>query len=171
MKLPNPADQSDYDQIIRQACNEASGTGERVALIAHYIDDAVQAHRPWATTVQIDAQMAGYSRDLKSWLKRSRVLVVLDGRTVSKPTVLGARRRDAGGIEFALQLDIAVMTFREIRDKALEASRIAKTYTDSRRYLDAVFALADRVPNADTPAEALSMLGISLDDWLGSAAA
>jgi len=168
MKLANPDDRAEYDTIIRDACERADGTGWRVNLVAAGVADALQAHRPWATEIQEQAQLEGYSRDIKRWLKRARVLVVLDGRRVSKPLVIGTRRSDDSGKEYDAQLPIVTLSFEEIRQQAKEAAQMAITYSDTRRFLDAVVALADRVPDAVTPADALLRLGISLDEWLAA---
>lgn len=171
MKLHNPTDRDAYIALIQEACDRTEGTGARVALVAAMVADAVQAHRPWAVTVQDDAMAAGFARDIKTHLKRARVVVALGDRRVSKTTVVGVRRRGLEGNECDQQLDLLVLTFDELRSKARWAAEQSQVFDDSRAMLARLLTLQDRVPAATTVEEALLALHVSMDAWLGEAVA
>ncbi len=161
---------AEYNTAMREVVANANGTGERVALWRTVIDDAIQAHRPWAHDVDRDARAVGDASEIKRWLKRHRVVIAIGGRTVRKPRVIGTRRPTDDGVVVDLQLPFAVLTFDEIRNKRTAYLRQLAAYTDDVAVMDILLALSDMAPGTFTPQEAASSLGISLDEYLAESA-
>lgn len=170
IRIANPDERREFDALMLEVVSEAEGTGERTHLMAAKIDDAVQAQRTWAVEVQRTAQYDGYSNAIKAYLKRTRVVINIADREVSKPRTIGTKRKDQAGTVVDLQLPLEVLTFDQIRDKRVEYVRQARAYTDNIAVTDRLLALQDMAPGANTPGEATKALGITLDEYLAGAA-
>lgn len=173
IKIAEPEARAEYMKLMAEVVSEAEGTGERARLMADKIHDAIQAQRSWAAGVQYAAEIDGYAAAVKVYLKRTRVVVLVDaeaGRQIEKPRTIGAKRRDDEGKVVDLQLPLEVLTFDQVREKRREYLRQQKAYSDNVAVADRLLALEEMVPGSLTPADAAKSLGFSLDDYLAGAA-
>lgn len=169
IKVVEPEARREYEALMNEVLNEAEGTGDRARLMANKIADAIQAHRSWALTVQWDAQVTGYAAAVKTYLKRTRVVVNIEDREVAKPRTIGVKRRDDEGNVVDLQLPLEVLTFDQVREKRAEYLRQQKAYTDNVAVADRLLALEDLAPGCKTPADAVAELGLTLEEYLAAA--
>lgn len=166
-----PGEKEEYDVLLQRVIEEADSTHERVDLMERLVTDAIQAHRWWASDCERDARRTGFAAQIKSYLKRSRVLFANREAMVDKPRVVGFKRANAEGVVYDVQALLETATFDELRDKRREAIRSIKSYSDSIALLDRLLFLAELHPDAATVAEALEVHGMSLDEYLGLRAA
>jgi len=169
IKIAEPNARREYEALLNAVIAEADGTGERVALMDRFMEDAIQAHRHWAVQVEGAARRNGYAAEIKTYLKRTRVVINLNDREISKPRTIGTRRESDDGKVIDLQLPFEVLTFDQIRDKRREYLTQINAYTDNLAVADRLLALAEMAPGSNTPAEAAKLLGIVLDEYLGMA--
>lgn len=170
IKIEEPNARREYEAVLNEVLAEADGTGERARLMRLKISDAIQAHRDWASLVQRNAEIDGYAAAIKVHLKRTRVVVAIEGRVISKPRTIGTRRQDESGKVVDLQLPFEVLTFDQIRRKRSEYLTQIRAYTDNLAVVDRLLALAEMAPGSNTPAEAAALLGVTVDDYLSGAA-
>jgi hypothetical protein len=171
IKISEPHARREYEQLMAEVVSEAEGTGDRARLMADKIHDAIQAQRSWAAGVQFAAEIDGYAAAVKAYLKRTRVVVIVDqDREISKPRTIGVKRRDKDGTVVDLQLPMEVLTFDQLREKRREYIRQLKAYTDNVAVADRLLALEEMAPGSSTPTEAAAQLGVTLDDYLAGAA-
>lgn len=166
IKIHDPAERAEYEALLTAVLTEAESTGERVALMDSLIDDAVQAQRPWAVKVEETSRRVGYANEIKSYLKRTRVVLTIKDREVSKPRTIGAKAKNEDGKVIDLQLPFEVLTFDQLRDKRREYLSQINAYTDNLAMADRLLALADAAPGTNTPSEAARVLGLNLDEYL-----
>lgn len=172
IKIAEPEARAEYERLMDEVVNEAETTGDRARLMADKIHDAIQAQRSWAMGVQYAAEIDGYAAAVKVYLKRKRVVVLVDdaGRQIEKPRTIGAKRRDGAGKVVDLQLPLEVLTFDQVREKRREYLAQQKAYTDNIAVADRLLALEEMAPGCSTPAAAAKALGTTLDDYLAGAA-
>lgn len=163
-------DREQYDALVREVVESADATEDRIDLYEQGVADARQAHRFWANDVDRDARRTGYREQIKSWLKRNRVIVNINDRKVSKPRVIGVKRTNDKGEQYDAQALFDVMTFDEIRAKRREWLRQVHAYNDNVALADRLLALEELAPSTATPQEACALLGTSLDLYLSQAA-
>lgn len=168
----SPDERVEYDALLAEVCRTADATEDRINIYEAKIADAVQAQRFWAGDVDRDARRTGYREQIKGWLKRTRVVVNLGERNVSKASVVGVKRVRDGHV-YDAQVMFEVMTWQEINAKRIDSLRQVATYSDSVAMYDRLLALRDLAEgkgSARTPAEACDLLGIALTDYLQAAA-
>lgn len=172
IKILEPNAREEYDALLAEVCAGAVGTSERVRLMAQLMNDARQSHRDWAFQVDESALRDGYANEIKRYLKRTRVVVVMDdGRSVTKPATVGAKKMDdRTGKWFDAQLPLEVLTFDELRLKRVEYVTQANAYNDNIATADKLLALELMAPGARTPDEAARKIGTTVADWLATAA-
>lgn len=170
IKLHDPDERREYEALLTAVLAEAEGTGERVAHMDALIEDAVQAQRQWATQVEESCRRVGYSNEIKDYLKRTRVVIAIDTRKVSKPRTIGAKATTPGGKVIDLQLDFEVMTFDQLRDKRREYLKQITAYKDLLAFANRLLDLADAAPGTDTPQDAAQALGLDLEEYLARTA-
>lgn len=172
IKIDEPEARKEYEALMAEVVSEAESTGDRARLMAEKIHDAVQAHRTWAMTAQYSAEIDGYAAAIKTYLKRTRVIVLIDegSRQVAKPRTIGAKKRGKAGEVVDLQLPMEALTFDQLREKRREYLIQKKAYTDNIAVTDRLLALEEMAPGCNTPAEAAKALGTTLDDYLAGAA-
>lgn len=171
MKHWTPEDVREWDSLLQEVVESAETTVERTDLMERLMDDAVNAHRPWANDMQRQCLRDGYARQWKAYMKRTRVIVATREATVEKPRVVGVKRLDEAGAKYDVQALYELLTFDEIRAKRRENLAQIKAYTDSVAVCDKYLALQSLAPEAATPAEAAKSLGIDIDEWLAGHAA
>lgn len=170
IKFHEPESRAEYDQMMAEVVAGADGTGERAALMATKVDDAIQAHRQWAMELEQAARLDGYAEETKRYLKRTRVVInVGEGekaRKVSKARVIGAKRETATGKWVDVQLPFELLTWDDLTAKQVECQQQRQSYSDTLALLGRMFSLKAKMPDSHGPAEAAELLGIDLDDYL-----
>lgn len=172
IKILEPNAREEYDALLAEVCDGAVSTSERVRLMVRLMHDAKQSHRDWAHAVDDGSLRDGYANEIKRYLKRTRVVVLMDdGRSVSKPATVGAKRVDEKtGKWFDAQLPLEVLTFDELRGKRIEYVTQANAYTDNIATADKLLALEYMAPGARTPDEAARKIGTTVAVYLAAAA-
>lgn len=172
IKFHEPESREEYDALMAEVVSEADSTGERAALMDAKVADAIQAHRQWAMESEQAAKLDGYSRQIKDYLKRTRVVVALtEKRSITKPATVGTKQMTSAGKWVDVQLPLEVLTFDQLRQKRGEYLRQRKSYDDNIAVADRLLALEEMSPGAVTPADACAAIGTSLEDYLGEAQA
>lgn len=170
IKIVEPNARQEYETLLNEVIAQAESTGDRARLMQAKIEDAIQAQRDWAKAVERAAALDGYSQAIKTWLKRTRVVVNINDREISKPRTIGTKRQDEDGQVVDLQLPFEILTFDQIRRKRREYLTSLNAYTDNLAVADRLLALAEMAPGSNTPAEAAKTLGITIDAYLAGAA-
>lgn len=166
----SPEERQEFEQLLGEVIGASRETAARLDLMDELVNDAIQAHRPWASEVARSARREGYAREIKRHQDRERALVAYDGRVLSVPAVQARKViDDDGSISYQREL-IEVWTWEELREKRKEAVKAATTYTEKIAHYDRLLMLAELAPASSTPAEAAEALGVDLDEWLGRAA-
>jgi hypothetical protein len=151
----------------RSGCGSSTSTAARREYFIIGLDDALQAHRFWASDVDRQVRGRGIDNLLRAWQKaHTRVPVSHDGRLLLVPREIGtARRTTAGAVRHEQRL-FDYLTWDEIKAKRQEYLRQQRTYSDLVATLDKLLALADVVPQTANPAEAAEAIGITVENWL-----
>jgi hypothetical protein len=165
----SPQERDEYEDLLAEVCNATTDTRERLDLLEEKLNDAQQAQRGWAYSVSAQCRRFGLGKEISRFQARNRALVSFDGQLLSMPQVQSRRVQVAGEITYQREL-IVLWTWKELLDKRGEAIRASDTYTAKVGHYDRLLALKERAPGTATPAEAADVLGIDLDEYLGSAA-
>jgi hypothetical protein len=165
----SPAERDEYEELLAEVCNATPDTSERLNLLEEKLNDAQQAHRGWAYSVSSQCRRFGLAKEISRFQDRNRALVSFDGRLLSMPRVQSRRVEVAGEMTYQREL-IVLWTWAELLDKRAEAIRASQTYTAKVGHYDRLLALREKAPGSATPAEAANVLGLDLDEYLGSAA-
>jgi hypothetical protein len=170
-KTWSPQERAEYDAMLAEVVSAATDTRERADLMEDKMHDAVQAQRFWANDAQRHACRVGYLAQIKSYLKRTRLLFSHDGLLISRPRVVGTKTISESGETVHIQALIETLTFDELRQKRLEYLRQIRAYDENLALVDRLLALADMCPQATTPTEALKVLDLTVEGYLGEEAA
>lgn len=166
----SPEERAEYEALVGEVVDASRETRARLDLMDELINDAIQAHRPWASEVARAARREGYAREIKRHQDRQRALVAYDGRVLSVPAVQARKVVDSdGSVTYQREL-IELWSWDELWEKRGEALKAAKTYSEKVAHYDRLLALRELAPDAETPAEAAEALGLDLGEWLGRAA-
>lgn len=166
----SPQEREEFEELLAAVTSASSGTTDRLDLMDRLINDAMQAHRPWATEVARAARREGFAREIKRFQDRQRATVAYDGRVLSVPAIQARRVVDgSGAVAFQREL-IELWTWDELTAKRAEAIQASRTYSEKVAHYDRLLVLRDLAPESSTPAEAAESLGFELGDWLGRAA-
>lgn len=165
----SPEERDEYEELLAEVVNASNDTTERLDLLETKLADAQQAHRPWAFSVARQCQRFGLGKEITRFQDRNRALVSFDGRLLSMPSVQ-SRRVEVDGVATYQRELIVLWTWEELRSKRREAIRSSETYTAKVNHYDRLLALAEKAPGTATPAEAADVLGLDLDEYLGTAA-
>ena len=158
---------AEYDEAVRESLL-ARRTDERTHRFIEVVQDAVQAHRPWAREVLSDMVYRGAASILRAEERRqshATVEVKRDGKTVTVPRILGVRRPDKDGrmtFERALFDDMSV---EELAAKRDEFRAGQKTYGDDAEVMERLLDLCIQA-HRETPAEAAAVLGLTVNEWI-----
>lgn len=151
----------------QEVVDSTTDTSARLDLAERLLNDAVQAHRPWANDLEQQLLRSGIAKEIKRYQDRHRVGVAYHGRVVSMPRVQGVKARRDDGSTYEARALIEFQPWEQIAEKRLEAIRMRRTYTEKIAHYDRLLALRDLAPEAATPVEAATSLGIDLDEYLG----
>lgn len=166
----SPEERDEFEEMLAVVVASSSDTTDRLDLAERLLNDAVQAHRPWATEVQRSALREGLAREVKRHQDRERVPVAYDGRVLSLPAVQARRVvSSAGAVSYQREL-IELWSWAELHAKRGEAIQASKTYDEKVAHYDRLLMLQVLAPDSTTPAEAADQLGVKIADWLGRAA-
>lgn len=141
---------------------------DRNRLLVERVNDAIQAHRSWAKDLLEDMINRGAGSIIRAEIKKDVVLVDVDGRVLAKSRTVGTKRPTAHGM-YDQQVLLETLTWDELADKRRQWKQQEDTYADNVRIADKLMSL--RTKGVRTPQEALDQIGVSLDQFLGSAAA
>lgn len=166
----SPQERDEYEELLAEVCNATTDTRDRLDLLEEKLNDAMQAHRPWAFSVATQCRRFGLGKEISRFQDRNRALVSFDGRLLSMPRVQSRRVEVDGELTYQREL-IVLWTWDELREKRREAIRATETYSAKVGHYDRLLALAEKAPGTATPAEAADVLGLDLDEYLGTAAA
>jgi hypothetical protein len=164
----SPEERDEYDAMLAEIVTSATDSGERADLMEAKMRDAIQAQRFWANDAEYHACRVGYLAQIKSYLKRNRLLFSYEGLLISRPRVVGTKSVSESGETVHIQALIETLTFDEQR---LEYLRQIRAYDENLALVDRLLALADMCPEASSPIDALKMLDLTVEDYLGEAAA
>lgn len=161
-------DRDEYAAACAEAWDAGDSTRERGRAFRALVDDAVQAHRPWAMDLSRQFAERGAQTELNSWRKSTRPLAAVahDGRVISKTRVVGVHRQGEDGSRYTTQALFDLLTFAEIQDKVHEYRQQASAYRDNIAVATRLLKLRDLAPEAATPADAARVLGTTVDAWL-----
>ncbi len=115
----SPEEREEFDDLLAEVVAVSRDTTDRLDLAETLLDDAIQAHRPWASEVANSCRREGLGREIKRYQDRQRVAVAYDGRVLSVPAVQ-ARKVVAtdGSVSYQRGL-IELWTWDELNAKAL----------------------------------------------------
>lgn len=161
-------DRDEYAAACAEAWDAGDSTRERGRHFRALVDDAVQAHRPWAMDLARQFAERGAQSELNSWRKSTRPLAAVahDGRLISKTRVVGVPRLGPDGEVYITQALFDLMTFDEIVQKIREYERQSFAYRDNIQVAKRLLELQTAAPDALTPADAAARLGTTVDAWL-----
>jgi hypothetical protein len=165
----SPQERDEYEDLLAEVCNATTDTRERLDLFEDKLNDAQQAQRGWAYSVARQCRRFGLGKEISRFQDRNRALVSFDGQLLSMPSVQSRRVETAGEVTYQREL-IVLWTWDELRTKRGEAIRASETYSAKVGHYDRLLALQVKAPATATPAEAADVLGIDLDEYLGTAA-
>lgn len=161
-------ERAEYDKLLAEVIAATNNTTARLDLFEAKLNDAIQAHRPWAREVEQYSVRIGLAKEIKAFQDRSRAMVAHNGRVLNLPKVQSTlvRNEESGEVFYQREL-IELWTWEQIADKRTEALKARQGYTEKVAHYDRLLALRDMCPEANTPAEAAKMLGLNLDEFLG----
>lgn len=156
-------------ETLEEVLRRATSSPARNYVFGQLLNDAVQAHRPWALDVQREATQRGLGSILRSYTQsRGGTLPFKHGGELHlKSAIVGIERTGDNGETWIQQELLARATFREIAANRARDLKIRKAYSVRVAMEDRLLALEEMAPGTETPDEACAQLGISLDDYLG----
>lgn len=162
------ADRDEYEVASAEAWDAAESTRERAMHFLLLVQDAAQAHRPWALALLGDFLESGAASELKRWRKASHKVVALapDGRILSRPRTVGVQRKTADGVVYVQQEAFDLLAWEEIERKIADFRIQIGAYADNIFILSTVLELRELAPGSSTPDEAARQLGTTVDAWL-----
>ena len=169
----SPQDREEYEVACTEAWDCAEGTQERALHFLRVVQDAAQAHRPWALCLLDEFLETGAAGELKRWRKRTQRVVAIahDGRVIDRPRVVGVMRRDDGGGASFTQESLFELTWQELEQvRSRDLSQIS-AYRDNLHVVSRLLELRELAPGAATPDDAARSLGTTVDAWLEQRAA
>lgn len=164
----NKSEQQEYDAMMSDVLHSTTVSRDRNRLLVERVNDAIQAHRSWAKDLLEDMINRGAGSIIRAEIKKDVVLVDVDGRVLAKSRTVGTKRSTANGM-YDQQVLLETLTWDELEKKRREWKQQENTYADNVRIADKLMSL--RAKGVNTPQEALDQIGVSLDQFLGSAAA
>lgn len=167
----SPEEREEFDELLAEVVAATRDTTDRLNLADKLLNDAIQAHRPWASEVEASCRREGLGREIKRYQDRQRVAVAYDGRILSVPAVQARKVvADDGVVTYQREL-IELWTWDQLFEKRGEAIKAQATYSEKVAHYDRLLALRVLAPDSKSPSEAAQQLGIELDAWLAGTAA
>lgn len=163
-----PEERAEFDALLAEVVAVTNKTTDRLDLFEVKLNDAIQAHRPWAREVERHCVRGGLAKEIKAFQDRNRAQVAHNGRVLNLPKVQStlARNEESGEVFYQREL-IELWDWQQIADKRSEALKARQGYTEKVAHYDRLLALRDMAPDAKNPREAAKALGLNLDEFLG----
>ena len=161
---------AEHEALIAEVIASTTGNGARAALYREMVEDAIQAHRPWARDVENRVLDNGYVAFWKNISRQGVVHVIRDGRAATKPRTWALPRISDDGARYTQDALIDVFTREDIMHKREEALRMIDTWDSTLTLYSALLDFLDKA-GADDVATAEAALGMSVNDWLEGRAA
>lgn len=160
---------SEYTEMMEEVIAETPNSAERIAAFLAKLHDAVQAQRQWAMLLDADIRRRGAGSEVSGYAKARvpRLPVAYDGRLLTQDAVAGFKQTRASGEQWVAQQMVAMVSWDELKAKRAEQLAMEHAYGVKVAMYDKLLALRDMAPRAANPAEACSILGMSIDDYLG----
>jgi hypothetical protein len=156
------------DEVLN---GDRSSNPEKVKLLAKGLNDAVQAHRPWAQIVLDRALHEGLHKRLVDYAKvESVVLVSHDGEVVAKATRVGRRRRDDAGRQYFQQSALEDFSWAELEEWLRMIQKNLFALLVNERMAQRLLSLRALVPDSAGPGDACVRLGTTVNAYLSQAA-
>lgn len=176
-KILTPEERAEYHALMERACIDP-GTGrprptrELGEAVMADLRSAEQAGRSWATMMLDSAAEAGLATRAKRWLKTKFVVPVTEGDVIAtRAAIYSVRKQGGSGETFhqpTLMRDLSRGELSELME--MDRAQIASARLNLRTH-QRLLDLLDAWPTADTVGEALDLAGLTLDGYLGQAAA
>lgn len=160
-------EREEYDTLLGEIVTATSSTSDRLDMFERKLNDAIQAQRPWARDIERSCVRNGMAKEIKGYQDRNRAMVAYNGTVLNLPRVQGTVvRSESGEVHHQREL-IELWSWDQIVEKRAEAIRGRRTYTSKIAHYDRLLALREMCPDAESPADAVRLLNLSLDDYLG----
>jgi len=168
MKLTwEPEWREEYDALLDEVVSVGTNTSARLNEFERLLNDAVQAHKPWARDVERTCIRAGLAKEVKAFQDRTRAAVSYDGEVLSLPRVQSRRIIDHEGKATHDRALIELWSWSEIIAKRVEAKAAGVTSANRMAFYDKLLALRGLCPESASPQDAADRLGLDLDEFLG----
>lgn len=165
-----PEERAAYEALLGEVVEATSNTTERLDLFESKLDDAIQAHRAWASEVDSACRRTGMGKEISRYEGRNRALVAYDGRVLNLPAKQARKVASADGVVTYQRELIELWSWDDIAAKRHEALTAQRTYSEKVAHYDRLLALRDLAPASATPREAAESLGQSVEEFLAKAA-
>lgn len=168
MKILSLEERALFSAAVDEAYARADSTPERADVLLGILRDAEQAHEPFAIHALQACLERGVSAEMTADKKRrSRVAVIThDGRLISKPAVIGLKRRASDGQTFDVQALFHTAEWDELREKKRAYLIQRQAYDDDVAVIDRLLTLEELAPGAVNPVDAARRLGTTVEAWL-----
>jgi hypothetical protein len=162
------ADRDEYREMCHLAHSMVESQTDRIDRYIDGLDGALATNRMWARDVERELIRVGAIKEMSFYAKsiRPRVAVSFEGERLTKARVVGGQYTDAEGRKYSAQTLFDYLTFEQIRDKAHEYIANIRAHQANLALATRLLLLADEVPEALTPHDALATLGVSMQEWL-----
>jgi hypothetical protein len=165
----SPLETDECEAVYAEAWESSDRQSERTDALMAKLNGAVQAQRSWAVEELDTLSRIGGASRLKSWMKaQASVMITHDGRIFAKPKTVGVTRLDDEGAPYSEQTLFDWMTVEELRAKAREAVKVARSWSASVEMFYQLIGMCEAA-GANTPAEAAIKLGTTVEAWLDPA--
>ncbi len=154
-------------EAMTEAWSKTTNVSVATSELRSILNDAVQAHEPWATAMLDEATARGLATALKKHRTSTRRSVESErGRINGVVGVLGVA---ANGISTEWQqLPLSDLTFEQLAVAFAVRSKQRDASTKALGILRRLLTLVEKHPATSTVAGALALEGVTLDDWLAA---
>lgn len=172
MRRLNGHERHEFNALLDDANAIDGSTRARGVEVLRLLNDAVQAHQPWADAVMDGWLLSGAMTAAKRRHKQTSVAKVKLVRAErSRPMVVGTKSVDprSGQLVDRQQL-ILDMSWDGIQARLSQSVRRVQDLNFTAATDRKILALRERCPESSTPAEACRMLGVDFYEYLAGAA-
>lgn len=152
-------ERAEWEQMLTEAWSRSTSTALVADDLARMLNDAVQAGRTWASTIQSDALDLGLQKLAKA--HRQRQAKTTKGPISTTIGVVGA----SGQFE---QLELVTCTPEQLRAKLEERTKQLKASSRNAAVLRRLIAVCDKHPKAKTLGAALRAESVTLAEVLAA---
>lgn len=161
-----------YVAMCATAHDSSEDQSERVTAYRTLLDSKVDAGVEWAKIVDRMMRRSGDAAEMRDYANLAQPRLVLDyrGRVQRLDRSGSARMTRDDGSAGTVQTLFDVMTWDQIREKVREFQSAQNTAAADAAIALRILELEVAVPDAATPHDALTVLDMTLQDWLDQAA-